>query len=231
MPGIDREMWIPRRFCSCAAGQAAERAEEEAQSRTDWIEAAREMVVDLESNRWRRYRLRDWDNKRLGAYQARLKVENYIQQVTAQGNNWLLISGGYGLGKTHLAVAALRKIAAEKLWRPHVIVWPELCAMTQEAWSSKRMDEAAVWNAARHARILLIDDLDKLPSSPWAMGRLLALVNYRYDAQKPTIITANHSAAQLRRLWNADDVGGAVLSRIMGQLFGTVEVAGKDIRW
>lgn len=232
LPYNDRVIWIPRRYCSCPDGQAQMEADITAQNHNDRIARARELIADLDGKRWSKYRFGNWDNARhAGAYAARQAVERYVDNIARNGKNWLFVSGGYGLGKTHIAVAAVRKIAAEKLWQPHIVVWPELCAMTQEAWSSKNIDEAAVWGKARNAGILLIDDLDKLPSSPWAMGRLFALVNHRYDNQLPTIITANHSVAELRRLWRNNDVGSAVLSRIMGQLFGAVEVSGRDVRW
>ena len=215
-----------------------------AAQQADFIEHKRRaevllMQAGLSVGRYENFRLSNWDPKRQGGDALRVfdAVQDYIAAVVERGRNWLYLHGDYGLGKTHLAVATIRKIAGDRLWRPHIIVWPELCGLTQEGWGSKSGAEGAMWGAARAARILLIDDLDKTQTSPWAMSKLYSLINGRCDRRLPTIITANRSIMQLREVWSASrkdhvkDTGGAVLSRIGGQLVKAVEFKGEDQRF
>lgn len=233
---------IKRKFCPCPEGQAREKLTAD---QADFIERKRQaevllMQAGLSVGRYENYRLNNWDPKRQDGDALRVfdAAQGYIKTVVERGRNWLYLHGDYGLGKTHLAVATIRKIAATRLWRPHVIVWPELCGLTQEGWGSRSGAEGAMWGAARAAKILLIDDLDKTQTSPWAMSKLYSLINGRCDRRLPTIITANRSVMQLRKVWSAPrqkdhvkDTGGAVLSRIGGQLVKAVEFRGEDQRF
>ena len=203
------------------------------------MEKELEMTSPLNTGAYAVYRFSTWDDTLNdgAAGHAREQVAWYVDTVAKTGSNWLYIAGGYGLGKTHLAVAALRKIAGTRLWKPHVVVWPELCDATRESWTASfGASEAQLWGAARAADILLIDDLDKTATSEWAMGKLFGLVNYRYVRQKPTIITANRSLLRLREEWRASklshirDTGQATLSRIEGQLMALVILDGEDQR-
>ena len=89
---------------------------------------------------------------------------------------------------------------------------------------------------ARAAGILLIDDVDKIDTTGWAIQKLYEVVDYRLIHLRPTVVTANHSLDQLRRIWGRSriehiaDTGAAILSRIEGELFTVVEFAGPDQR-
>jgi len=54
--------------------------------------------------------------------------------------------------------------------------------------------------------LLVLDDLGAHQSSPWASEKLFQLLNYRYNSQYPTVITANKGG-----LGSIDD---RVLSRL-----------------
>lgn len=228
---------------SCACPTAVE---EQAEMKRQTEEAERQQQLmqllyasGLVSTHYQRFTFKSWDCGRNGKWSLEVveSAKKYIADVEKTGRNWVWFSGQYGLGKTHLAVATTRKITIDRLWKPHIIVWPELCQQTQESWSSDFGEtEGALWGRARAAEILLIDDLDKTSTGQWAMGKLFALINHRYERQMPTIITANRGIDELRAVWRGSsyphvaDTGMAILSRIMGQLWGTVEFKGKDQR-
>lgn len=104
---------------------------------------------------------------------------------------WLLIKGGYGSGKTHLAAA----IANYRLQRgePAIfIVVPDLLDYLRAAFSpdssipyDERFDEL------RNAPLLILDDLGSHSSTSWAQEKLFQLLNYRYMARLPTVITTD----------------------------------------
>lgn len=231
---------IPRRHCDCPQALAEKEVADQERQRQEWREQAIRLITEagLESRQYSRLRFVEWDVNRNAPHSQRAldQFTAYTESVESEGQNWLYAHGGYGLGKTHLSVAAVRKIAAENLWRPHVVVWPELCQMTKESWGGNGDSEASLWGRARAADILLIDDLDKTATSEWAMGKLYGLINFRSARQKATIITANHSLPELTDQWrnhkafHVKDTGAAVLSRIQGQLAKIVVMKGSDQR-
>ena len=168
-----------------------------------------------------------------GLVNGLILVEQYIEiapEIKGQPN-WLLIWGDYGTGKTHLAISAIREIAAKNLWSSAVINWPELCTLTQDNWNGAENDSGKVWSKAWSAKILLIDDLDKIRTSEWSFEKLLAIINYRSNRNLHTIITANHDTDGLRDRWQKSDSGRAIISRIVGQLSGVIHFDGVDQRW
>lgn len=227
--------------CQCEAA-TAERDEARAK---DAAEERQHRIMQLlyssglEAKHYQRFSFKKWDQTRNGkaSEDAYSGVIDYCKNVEKAGKNWVWLSGQYGLGKTHLAIAAVRAIAIKQMWHPHIIVWPELCQATQESWGGDGGEtEGSMWGRARRAEILLIDDLDKTSTGEWAMGKLYGLINHRYERQLPTIITANKSPLQLKQLWQGSklphvaDTGMAVLSRCIGQLWGVVEFRGNDQR-
>jgi hypothetical protein len=167
---------------------------------------------------------------------ARAAVEAYADSVKLRSDNWAIFHGSYGVGKTHLAIAALRKIAATNLWPAMVINWPELNAETREKWGSRKDgSEAAVWGRARAVKALLIDDLDKVMTDQLSVEKLYSVLNGRFDNQYPTIITMNHTLDGLRNKWrngpaHLADTGMAVLDRIEGQLCAEIHFEGESQR-
>jgi DNA replication protein DnaC len=201
----------------------------------------------MAEGKWSEMMLSTWDSTRFpDAARAYDVVRDYVTAVRAGGNNWLYLCGPYGIGKTHLAVSAVRALIETNFWPAYAVVWPEHCAQVQESWDAgySGQSEGQLWNRMRGAKLLLIDDLDKRYPTPWAIGKLYEIVEHRYRLEKPTIITANRSIDTLAAFWgNIDmgrdqwkalqiqDAGSAIMSRIAGQLWGAIEMRGKDQRW
>jgi DNA replication protein DnaC len=102
---------------------------------------------------------------------------------------WLVLTGEYGCGKTHLAASVANARAAQGLPALFVVV-PDLLdhlratfSPTSQARFDKRFEEV------RMAPLLVLDDLGTESASPWAQEKLYQLFNYRYNARLPTIIT------------------------------------------
>jgi DNA replication protein DnaC len=231
-----------RSFCQCPAGQFKANTEADKIIEEDLQERIRQLNNEsgLGKGLYAQYRFDKWDVSINAPYSTKAinAVRRYVETVSLDTNNWLFLYGDYGLGKTHLAIAALRAIALNNEWTARVAVWPELCQATKESWNTTHgLTEAQLWGRVRSARILLLDDLDKTATSEWAMGKLFDLVNQRSTRQLPTLITANHSPKQLQSDWRKSrhehirDTGLAVLSRIAQCLWGGVKFEGKDQRW
>ena len=104
---------------------------------------------------------------------------------------WLLLMGSYGAGKTHLAAAIANQCLHDG--KPALFLnTPDLLDYLREAYSpaagetySERFDEI------RDAPLLILDDLGTESPTPWAVEKLYQLLNARYNAQLPTVITTN----------------------------------------
>jgi DNA replication protein DnaC len=114
-----------------------------------------------------------------------------------QPRGWLLLKGGFGCGKTHLAAA----IANERLKRGEpaaFVVVPDLLdhlratfSPTSEVTYDDRFDEV------RTTPLLILDDLGAQSTTEWAREKLFQIFNYRYNAQLPTVVTTNRELEEL----------------------------------
>ncbi|HLY31043.1 MAG TPA: ATP-binding protein, partial [Ktedonobacterales bacterium] len=105
---------------------------------------------------------------------------------------WLIFSGGYGVGKTHLA-AAIANLQLAKGAHVFFSIVPDLLDHLRAAFapsSESPFDE--MFDRVREAGLLVLDDLGAENSTAWATEKLFQLINYRYNFRMPTVITTNH---------------------------------------
>jgi DNA replication protein DnaC len=105
---------------------------------------------------------------------------------------WLILLGGYGCGKTHLA-AAIANFTVEQERPALFVVVPDLLDHLRAAYSPySNTTYDARFEEVRSASLLILDDLGAHSSTPWAQEKLFQIFNYRYNAQLPTVVTSNH---------------------------------------
>ncbi len=110
---------------------------------------------------------------------------------------WLILKGSYGCGKTHLA-AAIANALVERGQAVLFVIVPDLLDHLRSAFapsSEARFDQR--FESVRTAPVLVLDDLGAHSSTPWAQEKLYQLINYRYNAQLPTVITTNQDLEEL----------------------------------
>lgn len=110
---------------------------------------------------------------------------------------WLLLTGGFGVGKTHLA-AAVGNEAAQQGGRPLFVLTPDLLDHLRSTFnpsSDETYDE--LFDRLKEAPLLILDDLGAEASSPWAQEKLFQLLNHRYLRRLPTVITSNKPLAAI----------------------------------
>jgi DNA replication protein DnaC len=110
---------------------------------------------------------------------------------------WLILLGGYGCGKTHLAAAIANHVVSQGQTALFVVV-PDLLdhlRATYSPHSTVTYDQR--FEEIRTASLLILDDLGAHSSTPWAQEKLFQLFNYRYNAQLPTVVTSNHELEEI----------------------------------
>ncbi len=127
------------------------------------------------------------EERRRNLYSAYAAARRFAEQP----EGWLLLMGGYGCGKTHLAAA----IANERLARGDTVLFiavPDLLDYLRATFSpTSDVGYDEQFEAIRQAPLLILDDLGAQASTPWAQEKLYQLFNYRYNARLPTVITTN----------------------------------------
>ena len=132
------------------------------------------------------------------------------ERLMERKRNSLLIAGGYGSGKTHLAAAisnALIDRGIPVLFGTSITHFDNIRSGFETTGGNRHLAKM------KSASVLVIDDLGKEKKSDWTRQVLFDVVNYRYEHKLPIIITTN--------LVNGDDfsalanhVEGAVWSRL-----------------
>ena len=135
---------------------------------------------------------------------------------------WLILLGGYGCGKTHLAAAIANYVIQHHQTVLFVVV-PDLLdhlRATYSPQSTVTYDQR--FEEIRTASLLILDDLGAQSATPWAQEKLFQLFNYRYNAQLPTVVTSNHEL---------EDIDVRIRSRIIDpDLSQIIKIMAPDFR-
>ena len=150
------------------------------------------------------------------------------------GPPWLVLSGTFGAGKTHLALAVhggwiqrlSQEIPARRIryyYVPHLLD-DIRSGFDDDSWRT-------VEKEAIGARYAIFDDLGDAGRSdsqrdvtaagttPWAREEVTKILSERYEARLHTMITTNHDRRDIEVLY-----GGRLASRIFGEATGQVRV-------
>ena len=156
----------------------------------------------------------------------------------------LLLMGPCGVGKTHLAVAALKQIVS----RGHSGVfydYRELLKEIQDSYNAESQStEMGVLEPVLKAQVLVLDDVGSSKPSAWALETVGHILNTRYNERRVTLLTtnfldadasANPQAQQsgVRRPAIEDTLSERVGTRIRSRLYEmcrTVEIYAPDYR-
>ena len=117
---------------------------------------------------------------------ARNTARNYAQRLSG----WLLLSGGFGCGKTHLA-AAIANFAVSMGVPTLFLTVPDLLDTLRMAYDSTDTTFEDRFEEVRSARLLVMDDFGTQNATPWAQEKLFQIINFRYINKLPTVITTN----------------------------------------
>lgn len=108
----------------------------------------------------------------------------------------LFIAGDIGTGKTYLASC----LSADLIRRKVQVRWcnvGDVLRTIRSSFDRKNMTEEDTIKLFTSPRVLVLDDLGKERPTEWALEQLFSIINTRYDAAKPLIVTTNYGGADL----------------------------------
>lgn len=146
---------------------------------------------------------------------------NQAYHYTKSLNGWLLLQGGFGCGKTHLA-AAIANYAVEMGVPTLFLTVPDLLDMLRFSYDSEDTTFENRFNEIRNASLLVLDDFGTQNATGWAQEKLFQIINYRYINKLPLVITTNLSL---------DEIEPRIRSRLADpELVSTVRINAPDYR-
>jgi DNA replication protein DnaC len=117
------------------------------------------------------------------------KVKKASEAFANKPKGWLVLTGTFGNGKTHLA-AAIANYQASTGQTPLFIVVPDLMDHLRATFNpSSAVSYDRRFDEIKSAPLLILDDLGTQSMTPWVKEKLYQLFNYRYNGQLPTVIT------------------------------------------
>jgi DNA replication protein DnaC len=131
---------------------------------------------------------------------AKIFAESFVKNYPGADQSGLLLMGPPGVGKTHLAIAALKDL----MRRGHTGYFCEYGALLREIQRTygeqTEQTESRILSPILSVEVLLIDDLGCIKPSDWVRDTIGYILNSRYvdgsrDLSRPkcTIITTNYS--------------------------------------
>lgn len=217
--------------CGCQAEQAALEAKKEAAEQVRLIAEATEyqdalhqagLQGKLKTATFDSFNPRqDWAE----GDEIKTLTESWARNILSgngeEQGNWLLMTGHYGMGKSHLGAAIIRE-ALDVGWRQcYFRSWTEYLKRLQATWDKRSEEtEAEITAELQRGRLVVIDDLDKRRPTGWSREVLYTALNYRYVNNLNTVITLNVGPGDMDidapgRLAIETYLGRAIMDRLM----------------
>ena len=130
-------------------------------------------------------------------------VLDYCKTLTEK-NNWMMISGVSGCGKTHLCTAVFQRLIKSNrkgeylLWNEEV---PKILALEKSTYEDNQIKYEKRLKFLQDVDVLYIDDFFKLTQSKWnedSISLAYKIINSRYNNNKITIISSEYSINHIK---------------------------------
>lgn len=112
-----------------------------------------------------------------------------VREFADDPKGWLVLTGPSGCGKTHMAAAIANHCIKQGIPAFWSIV-PDLLDHLRATFgphSDVTYDD--LFERVKNTPILILDDLGTHSATPWAEEKLFQILNHRFNAQLPTVVT------------------------------------------
>lgn len=117
-------------------------------------------------------------------------------------DGWLVLTGGYGCGKTHLA-AAIAHHRRQQGDNVLFIFATDLLDYLRSTFQADSGSTYQVLDRVKRVPLLILDDFSEPVESGWTREKLYQILNYRYVTRLPTVITSGVELIDLEpRIWS-----------------------------
>jgi len=124
--------------------------------------------------------------------QAKLSAQAFVRDYPGSSEKGLLFMGASGVGKTHLAVAALKEL----IQRGHAGLFCDYRELLKEIQASynpaSESTEMGILEPIRRVEILVLDDLGTSKPSDWVRDIVGIVLNARYNESRKTIVISSY---------------------------------------
>lgn len=164
----------------------------------------------------------------------RYKVATHPQEglwEAVRDGRSLYICGRVGTGKTHLASAIARHLVLDGRMTVRMMTTVDVMDAFKATFGGSGSEQEVAVRLGK-VDVLVLDDLGKEPPTDWTLSRLFQVINARYEAMRPIVITTQFSrSALIKRLAkNGDEETAiAIVSRLC-ETSQTVVLDGADRR-
>jgi DNA replication protein DnaC len=114
---------------------------------------------------------------------------NLAEGFARSPEGWLVFQGVNGCGKTHLAAA----IANYRLAQGEPVFFVVVADLLDHLRSTFNPDSRISYDEfsekIKEVPLLILDDFGEQSATPWAQEKLYQLINYRYNARLPMVVT------------------------------------------
>ncbi|MCE9646644.1 MAG: ATP-binding protein [Chloroflexi bacterium] len=121
---------------------------------------------------------------------------NHAHHYAQKLEGWLLLQGGYGCGKTHLA-AAVANFSVSMGVPTLFLTVPDLLDSLRFSYDSESTTFEQRFDEIRGAKLLVLDDFGTQNATGWAQEKLFQIINYRYINKLATVVTTNLSLDEI----------------------------------
>jgi DNA replication protein DnaC len=114
---------------------------------------------------------------------------NRAVEFARSPEGWLIFHGLNGCGKTHLA-AAIANFRLAQGKPVFFVVVPDLLDHLRSTFSpDSKISYDEFSERLKETPLLILDDFGEQSATPWAQEKLYQLINYRYNARLPMVVT------------------------------------------
>ena len=170
---------------------------------------------------------------------AQISASRFVQEFDPREGKGLLLVGGIGTGKTHLAVGILKDLIVARGSACLFCDYRELLKQIQNSYNdSVQATELQVLRPVFEAEVLVLDELGAVKPSEWVWDTVSLILNTRYNDNRTTIITTNfadepaasvtRSLSPARAAAREESLGDRIGERIRSRLHEMCRVVRMD---